>query len=240
MAGEFTKFPTVSSFLAQVFAELGLTVPNAYVGNTDTTVSQIVAFMNACGQDLCTMTDWQMLHKEWTQVLVPLTLTYALPDDWNGFISGAGWDNTSTFPLIGPLTPQIWRLVKARTAVSQLSIQYRIVGNQMVLMSSPAADTVVFDYYGRGWILNGASTYRDNVAADADQILFDGSILKPMLKYRWRNAKGFDTSAEADEFQAAWDLIVGRDTPAPTLSIGPRASYPFLGYGNIPDTGFGS
>jgi hypothetical protein len=241
MSGEFTKFPIVSAFMAQTMSELGLTVPNAYIGNTDTTVTQLMAFLNACGQDLCTMTDWQMLHKEWTQILAPANLTYALPLDWNGFISGAGWDNTSTFPLIGPLTPQIWRMVKARRMTSNLSIQYRIVGNLMTLLVAPPADTVVFDYYSRGWILNATAggTYRDNVAADADQILFDGSLLKPMLKYRWRNAKGFDTSAETDEFQAAWDLIVGRDTPAPTLSIGPRACYPFLGYGNIPDTGYG-
>src|SRR5215207_2375626 len=123
MAGEYTKFPLVSAFMAQVMSELGLTIPTSYVGNTDTTVSQMLAFLTACGQDLCTMTDWQMLHKEWTQVLAPGTLSYALPDDWNGFVSGAGWDNTSTFPLIGPLTPQIWRMIKARTSTSTLSVQ---------------------------------------------------------------------------------------------------------------------
>jgi hypothetical protein len=187
------------------------------------------------------MTDWQYLHSEWTQVLVPATLTYALPTDWNGFVSGAGWDNTSTFPLIGPLTPQIWRMLKARSTTSTIAIQYRIVGNQMVLMASPPADTVKFDYYSRGWLIDGiSSARRDNVANDSDQILFDGSIIKPMLKFRWRNAKGFDTTSDADDFQAAWDLVVGRDTPAPTLSIGPRATYPYLSYGNIPDTGYGS
>jgi len=36
------------------------------------------------------------------------------------------------------------------------------------------------------------------------------------------------------------NYITGRDTPGLTLSIGARNAYPYLGYGNIPDSGYGA
>lgn len=243
MAGEFTKFTTVSQVLQKAYRELGLTVPTSFVGNTDDTASQLVEFLTSAGQDLCTMNDWQMLHKEWTQVLTPAVSTYALPTDWNSFIDSAMWDNTARWPVIGPLTPQIWRMLKARLlGGNTISLQYRIVANQFVLYyPAAAADTIVSDYYSRGWLVQvDGTTYRDNPSADSDTVLFDSRIIVPLLKFKWRDAKGFDTSAASAEFQEQWDLIVGRDIPAPTLSVGPRDTYPYLGYYNMPDTNYGS
>ncbi len=241
MAGEFTKFTTIATILPKIFRELGLTVPTTFVGNTDLTVAQIMEFFTSAGQDLCMMTDWQMLHKEWTQVLTPGVSTYALPTDWNSFVDDTMWDNTSRWPVIGPLTPQIWRLLKARLlGGNTVSLQYRIVGNIFTLYyPAAAADTLQADYYSRAWILSGA-TPRDNPATDSDTIYFDSRILVPLVKFKWRSAKGFDTSADQKDFQDGWDLVVGRDTPAPTLSVGIGAPYPYLGYLNMPDTNYGS
>ena len=246
MAGEFTKFLTAGQTLTQAMGELGLTIPSTFVGNTDAIVIQLVKFLTASGQDLCLMTDWQFLHKEWTQVLSIGASDYALPTDWNGFVSGTMWDNTSRWPVIGPLTPQIWRMLKARLlGGNTISLQYRITGNMLhFYYPSAAVDTVVSDYYSRGWVIDGVQTplgtiFRDNIANDSDQVLFDGRITVPLLKYKWRDAKGFDTTAASDEFEDAWDLVVGRDTPAPTLSIGPSTAYPYLGYSNMPDTNYG-
>jgi len=245
MAGEFTKYTTVSTALTKVCRELGLTVPPAFVGSTDVGIQQLVEFLTSAGQDLCLMHDWQYLHKEWTQVLTPSVDTYTLPTDWNGFVDGAMWDNTSRWPVLGPLTPQIWRMLKARLlGGNTISLQYRIVGNQFILYyPAAAADTIVSDYYSRGWLIDGVQVpspvYRDNVANDSDQILFDQRLIVPLVKYKWRDAKGFDTSAQIAEFNEAFSLVTGRDIPAPILSIGPRQVYPYLNYANIPDTNYG-
>lgn len=244
MSGEFTKFLTVSQAMTQIMGELGLSAPSSFVGSTDDTVTQLLTFLNSAGQDLCTMTDWQMLHREWTVVLTSAT-SYDLPADWNSFVDSAMWDNTSRWPVLGPVTPQIWRMLKARLlGASSISLIYRIIGNKFIVYNSQPGDTLVSDYYSRGWIQDGSmpivTTYRDNVGTDADIILFDGRIIIPLVKSKWRTAKGFDTTADKDDFETAWDIIVGRDTPAPTLSLGSRQGYPYLGYGNIPDHGYGS
>jgi len=243
MAGEFTKFSTLTVVMGRIMSELGLNTPASYVGNTDTTTAQILNLLTSAGQDLCMMTDWQYLHKEWTQVLAPAVTDYDLPDDWNSFVDSTMWNQASSLPVIGPLTPQVWRLLKARFAGgATISLQYRITGNQFILFQAPsAADTLMADYYSRGWILQAdLITYRDNPAADSDVLLFDTRIMIPLVKLRWRAGKGFDTFNDVQDFNDAWDLVVGRDTPAPTLSIGPRSIYPYLGYGNMPDTGYGS
>lgn len=243
MAGEFTKYGTVATVMQKAMSELGLTAPNAFVGSVDPTVTQLLNYLTSTGQDLCLMNDWQYLHKEWTQILAPAQTVYPLPVDWNSFVDSTMWNNASSLPVIGPLTPQVWRLLKARfSGGTTISLQYRIIGNTFTLFQAPsAANTIQADYFGRGWILMADNiTYRDNVSADSDQILFDTRIVVPFLKYKWRNAKGFDTTSDSDDFDSAWDLVVGRDTPAPTLSIGPRSIYPYLGYGNINDTGYGS
>lgn len=229
--------------MAQAMSELGLVAPTTFVGNVDLTTAQILALLKSAGQDLCMMTDWQYLHKEWTQILGIGVTTYALPTDWNSFVDSTMWNSSTSLPVVGPITPQIWRMLKARMAGGNtISIQYRIIGNQFILFQAlSAAQTIVSDYYSRGWILQADNvTYRDNPGADSDQILFDQRIVVPMLKARWRSGKGFDTTSDVQDFNDAWDLVVGRDTPAPTLSIGSRSTYPYLGYGNIPDTSYGS
>lgn len=242
MSGEFTKFGTCSQVMKQLMSELGLTAPTTFNGSTDTTVTQLISFLTAAGQDLCLMTDWQMLHKTWTLTLDGST-TYSLPADWNSFVDATFWDNTSRWPVLGPIPPQIWRLLKARLlGGNTVSLQFRITGNVFELYYPGAVgDVIQADYYSRGWVTDGISgNARDNIANDSDTILFDTRIVVPLVKYKWRTAKGFATQADADDFETAWDLVVGRDTPAPTLSIGPRADYPYLGFGNMPDTNYGS
>lgn len=242
MAGEFTKFSTCAQVMTQTMNELGLTPPGTFNGSSDVTITQLLAFMTATGQDLCTMTDWQMLHKTWTLTLTGAS-TYPLPTDWNSFVDATFWDNTSRWPVLGPLPPQVWRLLKARLlGGNTVSLQFRITQNLFELYYPGAVNDVIqADYYSRGWVIDGVSAlYRDNIANDSDQILFDTRIFVPLLKLKWRTAKGFDVLSDKDDFETAWDLVVGRDTPAPTLSIGPRAEYPYLGFGNMPDTNYGS
>jgi len=243
MAGEFVKFATVQSVMNIVTSELGLATPSFYVGNTDLTISQLMAMLTSAGQDLCMMNDWQYLHKEWTLPVIEGTTVYQLPTDWNSFVDGTMWNTGTALPVIGPITPQVWRMLKARfVGGTTISIMYRIIGNQMILFQNPSQNVnLVTDYYSRGWILQvDGITFRDNPAADSDTLLFDSRIVVPLLKLRWRGEKGFDTSKSTQDFNDAWDLVVGRDIPAPTLSIGTRTIYPFLNYTNIPDTNYGT
>lgn len=243
-SANFTKFTDVSTIMNLVLPELGLANPGQYTTSQDQNVMQLLALLTGAGQDLCTMHDWQMLHKEWALTLVPGKTAYDLPEDWNDYVDDTMWNQTTRLPVVGPLTPQLWRLLKARLiSGSTITLQYRIIGNQLVLYNVPTSATVLnADYYSRGWVRDAANPdiKRDNVQQDTDVLLFDSRLLVPFLKLKWRAAKKFDTTTELEEFNMAFELITGRDTPGITLSIAATTSYPYIGLGNVPDSGIGS
>lgn len=238
----FNRISSVSVIMTAILQDIGLTVPTAFVGNTDTTISQLLRVLTNIGRELCLAYDWEFLHKEFTITTTGVD-TYSLPADYNGFVDGTFWNNTTRLPVIGPVTPQIWRMLKARNlGGNTISIQYRIVGDKIVFYQAPSVgQTLVLDYFSRGWVQDATDmTYRDGVEKDSDLLYFDPRILESGVKLRWRQTKGFDTTAAQQEADSMWETVVGRDTPAPTLSLAPDFGYPYLGYNNIPDTGYGS
>jgi hypothetical protein len=236
----FTRQTTVSTIVSNLMTELGLTPPEDLFSSDDPTVVQLLVMLTQVGQDLCSMHDWQMLHKEW-ELVCTSALEYPLPDDWNGFVQGASWDNTNRWPAVGSIPPAVWRLLKARLSNGEPAmITYKLQGNELVLFSAQDGHTIVLDYYSRGWILDAdGTTYKDNATANDDTVLLDSRLVQLLLKLRWRASKGFDTTSEVDQFNGFWDTITGRDSPAPTLSIGANPSDGLLGYQNIPDTNYG-
>ena len=234
MAGEFSKFSPIKTVLDDAFGELGLTKQMTYVGNDELTASQMVSLLTSAGQDLCTMHDWQMLHRVWNLPIVTGQREYALPADWNSFVNSTAWVGSD--PAIGAIGPVAWRALRADGVSSTTTIRYRILGNKMILFNTPAADrTLDVEYYSRGWLLqNDQVTHRDNPDNDDNLVLFDRRIILPLLKLRWREAKQFDTSAATQEFNNAWDLIVGRDAPAPNLSIVGAGSFHLIDEANVP------
>ena len=62
------------------------------------------------------------------------------------------------------------------------------------------------------------------------------------LKLKFQQAKGFDASAAALEFDTLLSGRIGKSTGAPILSASrSRGNYPYLtSYGSTPDTNFGA
>lgn len=240
----FTRITSCQVILESVMKEIGLTAPDDMLGSTDQTVIQLIGLFNSAGQDLCDMADWQMLHKEWT-ILTTTDTNYPVPEDFNGLVDGAGWSTTQRWPMIGSVTPQIWRTLKARLSGGQWAmVAYKMESDELVLFNAPASgETMILDYYSRGWLRDASDPLirYDNVQANSDVCLFDSRLIQCLIKLKWRAGKGFDTVATVDEFNSLWDLITGRDKPGMTLSVAQNnTDAELLGYRNIPDTGYGS
>lgn len=240
----FTRLASCQTILENAMREIGLIPPDDMLGSSDETVAQLIGFLNSCGKDLCDMHDWQMLHAEWTLTTVNLQTNYAVPVDFNGIVDGAGWSNSQRWPMIGSVTPQIWRMLKARLSGGQWAmIAYKVQADELVLFNPPPADQIfVIDYYSRGWLRDATdpSIRYDNIQANSDICLFDSRLMECFIKLKWKASKGFDTVAAVDEFNSLWDTVVGRDAPAMTLSVGSNPDDGLLGYKNIPDTNYGS
>jgi hypothetical protein len=123
-----------------------------------------------------------------------------------------------------------------------LYIQFQVEQNKINFYFVPDdPQDISISYTSRGWVrLDSDPTKReDYVTADGDTILFDPLLVQKMLRLKWRANKGFDTQSQYQEFQSFLDTVRSKDIPAPDLSLSRQAGYPYLGYYNMPDTGFG-
>ncbi len=215
--------------------------------STDATARQMWALLLECGQELYGEHEWRMLKR--TQTINTSTPSiapdkFALPDDWKRYIDETGWNNSARLPLLGPISDQQWRMLKARgLGASTLQVQYTLEDNYLVLYAPPpTAQTLQIDYLSRGWVQDAVtSTLRkDAPTADADIVLYDPRLIVSMLKFKWRSAKGFDTTAAQIEYNKALDNAKYDDQPKKDLDLSGQSSYPYLGVNNISDTGYGT
>jgi hypothetical protein len=107
----------------------------------------------------------------------------------------------------------------------------------------PVGITIVFEYASRNWVLeNGIpDTYADEVNNSGDIILFEPYLFERLLKTRFLEARGFDSTAALQQYQLAFKSWSGKDKGAPILSAGRngrtvRYLNPIC---NTPDTGYG-
>lgn len=242
----FNRNITALEAVSRAMQQLGLvtTAPVIANGSTDPTVSQIWVLLQQAGLEILEDWDWQFLQKTHTIVTTPPTVNYPLPEDFSGFYNDASWNMTSLLPVQGSLTPQIWRMLQARNLGNQtFTIQYIVQNDELIFYTPPAtAQTLTFEYKSRGWVrsYDNAAVYRDQPQNDADIIMFNPNLIVAKLKLMWRKAKGFDPTAAENDYAAALETAKGRDVPGMTLSTVQAQEFPYLGYYNIPDTGYGS
>lgn len=227
-----------------VLRVIGLPEPSNVSESTDATSRQIWGLLTECGQDLLDKHDWQFFTKTHTITTTPGVLEYDLPADFQNYIDDTGWNNTARIPLLGPMTSQQWRLLQARQlGGTTLRLQYQISQNKVAFYFVPnQPQTMTIEYSGRGWARDAsdATIYRDKVIRDSDTVMFDRRLIITYLKYRWRQAKGFDSSADEEAYEAALTQAKYNDRPKNTLNIStPGAGYPYLGYISMPDTNYG-
>jgi hypothetical protein len=240
---DFNRFVSVGDTIRRVLGVLGLPKFTDVASSNDATAKQMWDLITECGQDMLDAHDWQFLTRSYS-ITTTTALTYDLPVDFQRFVAETGWNNTSRIPLIGPLGSQTWRTLQARQlGGTTLSLQYVIENDKIVLYHVPAEEQVLtIEYVSRGWLRDAAdpAVLKDTPTADSDIVLYNPRLMVSYLKHKWREAKGFDTSASYAEFMTVLDNMKSNNMPPRDLSLATRRAYPLIGIGNVSDTGYGS
>lgn len=236
---------TLLSLIRDVCDDTGIARPSTVIGSTDLTARRLLRLANKGGELLAQRAPWTLLQREHTFSLVSGTAAYALPSDYDRLIDDTLWDRTQYWALRGPLSASEWQVVKSGVAASGPRLRWRIKGSsatRFYLDPTPGADnngdTVVIEYLSTSWCQSSGGTGQSAWAADTDTGVLPESLLALDLTWRWKESKG-DAYAEAKlEFETACDRRIAQDGGAPTLCLA-QTPLPFLGNGNVPDTGFG-
>lgn len=237
------RFKLAGDIINAAASECGLTAVADPFASSDPAFVQLVSICTTAGQELLGLHDWQKMTKEHS--FVTTTAVEAnLPDDFGYMIDQTQWDRTAGFPLGGPLSPQNWAYREGSlVGDSTIYVCFRIQEGVMKMLPDPmtAGKTIAFEYISRNWVLAvDGTTYKDEVTAADDTVLYESIVMIKFLKLRFLEAKGFDTTAATDQFGNVFMQWTGRDISAPVLNMAGRRGYPYLGHRNIPETGYGS
>jgi hypothetical protein len=249
---------TANDILNRVAAEVGLEPVNDPYGSSQQEFKQMTYLLNIAGEELCQIYQWEFLMRE-HKITTQATDSgfYPLPDDFLYMINQTGWERSENVPLYGPLSPQDWQYLLGRDLVSHtIYASFRIQMGTFSIFPQPPPDglDINFEYICRNWVIDSSSssgtsassvtnlTLNDKVKVGADTPLFDRTLLSRMLKVKFLEAKGLDTTKAQADLNQSFQMLTSHDKGADILSAGKnRRGFPYLnGFSSVPDTGYGS
>jgi hypothetical protein len=232
----------------RVAAECGVEPVSGPYSSGQVEFEQMKYLLQTAGEELAAAHPWELLTKEHNIVTQEGDSgDYALPDDFFYMINQTGWERNDNTPLFGPLTPQDWQYLLGRDLVDgTIYASFRLKEGKFSLFPQPpsAGLDIHFEYINKNWVQSGtqANVYTDTITSGSDTPQFDRTLLSRMLKMKYLEAKGFDTTKAQDDFNQSFNFLTGFDKGAEVLNAGRHGRhFPYLdGFYNTPDTKYGN
>lgn len=223
----------------QAAQELGLPAPAELVTSQEQTSIQMLGLLNAAGNELLNIFEWQFLNKTFLLTTIAGNGKYAIPSDVSRIINQTMWDYGNRRPAYGPVSSQGWQvLTNALISVGPFA-RYRVVDNSIEILPIPGQSDHIFDfqYISNGWVHNylDPALYTNFILNDLDTPMFDFWLLVKLLKVKMWQAKGLDVTAYVSDFTRTLDALTGMDHGAPVLGLANSFKTPWLTMYNVPD-----
>jgi len=241
-----SRYIPAADIINRAAIECGLEPSADVFADTNPSFVQLRNLITTCGQDLVEAYPWEILRRE-HQILTtvpPDDGVYDLPSDFGYMIPQTGWERAENVPLGEPLSPQQWAYLIGRDLVSfTIYASFRIMENKFQIFPQPPPDglDINFEYISRGWVEDpGGGTFSDTVTNNDDTILFKPVMVVQYLRFKFLDAKGFNSASAAAAFAKAFEDATGGNKGAPMLNAGARAAgIHYLDFRNIPNTNYG-
>ena len=241
-----TSAITSNEILNRVSVEVGFDpIDNPYA-SPEQHFKQMQFLLQTCGEELALAYPWEFLNESFQVTTLDTDSgDYPLPDDFMYMIPQTGWERAENVPLFGPLSPQDWTYLLGRDLVSYtIYASFRLKDGMFSIFPQPPPNNldINFEYQSRAWVRDGDDgLLKADVVTGDDVPLYDRTLITRMLKLKWLEAKGFDTTAPQADFNQVFSFLTGKDKSAEILNAGnSRSGFPYLdSRWNIPDTGYG-
>lgn len=143
--------------LAQTAAKrLQLTSPSTFVASTDNNMILLRACMEEAVQKIRDAYPWPELQREYLFTLATSTANYALPADFDFMLNETLWNRTQHWPLVGPIDPVDWQLIKSGAIANFPRQRFRVKGwqtNQFYIDPTPDStlngQTIAYEYISK-------------------------------------------------------------------------------------------
>lgn len=233
---------TAKTIINRVAGELGLgQSPDPYA-SSDMAFTQLTALLNAAGQELSTLHEWQSLRsvKEFTTTT---DSTYTLPTDFDRIVNQTFYDLTNDVP-VQTLSTQQWSVLEgAGLGTDTIYASFRMKANALDLWPDPmtAGLSMRYEYISRSWATDEDGAGIDFTTEASDIVLLDPLLVQKFTKLKFLQAKNLDSRSAAQEFENIFLARTGQVEASPILNAAcPGNGFRLLGAGNVPDTGYGA
>jgi len=224
--------------IVQAFARrTNLPVPNAAVGVQAAEVRQIIALLEEVGEELTSRFNWPDLQRKasWTSLATSSQgSVFSLAGaDLERIIPGTFYNETEREWFEGPIPLSEWQAYASGLNPSPTNI-FTITNDEILLWPLPAAgDTLSFYWQTSYWIAGAGDEAGPSAAtkatftSDEDIPIFDVTLLRLGLRYKWKYEKGLPYAEDMRAFEAAAFDKAARGMLKPTLlmaggPVGPR------------------
>jgi len=226
--------------------ELGLPPVSLNSADGDATGYQSLGMLNALGDELVKVKDWQFLMKEMGFVGDGVTESFPMPADFGRQVNQTEWNASAQRPMIGPVSPQVWAWQQFGIVAAGFFFRYRINHNKYQVFPIPGAgQTFAMYYISKNWVIDGTSPdpddplYLDTIIHASDIPLFDRRLLIAGLKVKLWAQKGFETTTLAEEFKYLLDAEKAQNQGAAVISLSNGGNGYLLNYNNVSDGNYG-
>ena len=244
MAGTIRS--TANDILNQVGVEVGLAPVNDPFASTDDSYRQLRYLINTAGEELSQLYPWQFLRRVADIPIEDGVSEYDLPDDFLYLVNQTFWDHGNDNPVYGPLSAQQWTALEAGEILVGSDYYYFRLTQDQIHFYPETVTTALdarYEYVSRNWVEDSTNpgVKIDSIKTGSDTPLFNRTLLGRMLKVKFLEAKGFDTSKAQADLNQAYELMVARNKSAPVLNAGRsrRGSFYINTCRNTPETGYG-
>lgn len=222
---------------------LGITRPATIAGNTDATARTLGAIARDALEEIAGRHNWQELTQTASITLATGDQDYALHADFGRLIADTTYDRTDNEQQRIPVTAQEWACLYGSDLVNtSQNRRARIIGGQIVFYDTiSAADNgklIYYEFISNKLALNGVTPV-SNLTVDAYTARIPERLIKLNVLWRYRKAKGLGWQADRDFFERELEKDTARSGGNTALNMGGPGYNDALGYGNLPDRGYG-
>lgn len=222
---------SLSTILTQVCRRIGITAPTSFVASQDPQIQQLIGLANEEGQELSARYPWGGITIEKTFSTVATesqgAITTLAGSDFRYILNDIMWNRSLLRPVFGPISPQYWQELKARSITGPWA-QFRIRGGNVLFIPAPVVgNTVAFEYVSKNWVTVAAGGTAAAWSADADTGLLDEEIMAFGVIWRWKQVKGLSYAEDFNKYEGVVNDQMARDGGKPMLNLnGDGGSYP--------------
>lgn len=233
---------TASTTISSLSSTTGLTTNPTYFQVTGTGIPQdtFLVSVNAGAQTA-------VLSRTPEASATGATLTFSqvlfpFPTDFDRPIDRTQWDKSRHWEMLGPKTAQEWEWLKSGYISSGPRIRFRQFGGVFAIWPPLGAnENLSYEYQSKYWVLvtSGTQVSKQAFSVDTDTCIFPDAVMRSLIRLKYFEVKGFDTTALYRDYVMQRDLAKAHDKGSPSLSMAPRVNDVLIGWENIPDSGYG-